>query len=1654
MKNIHLKIFTHRVLPVSLIPFITFITSYPLEYIAVQILRLLTLTSEMSLSPQPAGYSSVESPHLYIFRLTREVLMSTYSSYVHFMMTMILVHVTLRTMTTAMRYLADKLRTSTDFVNEEPQEKNFVSYTILLLLQYSLMYYVYVILCIVVSSLICTCFYTVHQPESLLSEAYTNQERSLKDISHQFSADSGYQVHIGNKHGDFRMLDAQETLDVIEVVTSIGLNKTHGDIYGLFQLNETRLWLFCEEIVIPVDISDYAMPQMLDPISIPIQGKDNLTGYYISPNAEFIIRSYYNGGFGSTYLTNISNPQTSIKFPEDFSRFDSYGGIVLTPDGGYLGWGDLDQFSTSSEELQKILTLSDNARDSVTVSNDGRTIFAAFDQGFQNFVLQTINITDPASPSILSQFKLALATNSLALSSDDKTLFILTDENLQILDVSDLKSPRNISVTTTLNGKDKLILSPDDKSLMIDLEYIVDVSDPTNLVINPSKILSYAKMSIFSLDSRAIFMVTETELQIATVYSSFLPDQQLSYTLFNLNTQDIPLNSSSLDVAVSPDGSTAYVVCREGVEIFEIVNDTVLLYKDRILETSYPKKILLSQDGKTAFVTTDVQMLVVNLTDKMVLSYIDRLEYDPYEEFALSPDGTTIMIGRYTVNVTDLRSPGQPILFLKPDLDEADIIAMNWEIIVVASTDNVFSVYNISNISSPNLIYKGTTLNTDDSILDVAISPDNQTLLINTYTDSGRQNLLQIYNISDPSKIAFLSTTTICVNQEVQIPGSMLSCINSNTVIISCPSNVLIMDTADPFNPFILGFVPVSFDLWASLVYNHLSDSGILLIFVADPSNILKVAAFKPQFIVEMPNPNVFYGEEFNNRLMLLQKNTVGRYTLSSEDYRFISFSLYNVTMDSGISTPMYTTLPTWITFNKVNGALRIQPTLQQSIGAYYTYCAISTQVMSQEFASIGEGIDPVDLAYTLASVGYIDDERYLTSTFNPNKTLLLPTQYNSSEKLIRDVLTGHYFDGIQRFSVKSLLSLLPNKTNIAIVSPSQFTVSASLSLSEYPGHRIQRCQFVEQSPTGLTPSFQHNFTTIHLEGFLTEVNDALANLIINLDDRKTPCNGTFTVLDGMNYPLTEVVPNVSNYFTKNRAPSLKSTTILQKQIDNAPPVYTETYFTIVLDESIFDGDNLSLNLELLSTDLESWLAVTNLALSGVPPEPYWPYFWPSTYEVAIRVTNQYKSIDTTFTLTVYLSTAYFLKLALKVLSAIGLWVYFYFIFNIFAKRLYRDPRNWILRTHEEVTPHKLFPIAFIGAALKESSFILTKLRKEISKDLGLRSASKQQLLEYFTNPADAKLDTDKLFHAIQSVVSELPISLTHKVEQYRPGVSSKRDLINQLILNEMVTYQLSTKEEEQTKHAFDRIKNTWTDLVQINESQLWQFSIDQAKLDSELESRGIYAESKHQKEEDMLELAINASDQISSMNRKSYTKNLHSSSSNEGLQESDLIDTKGLRVELVDRSRDAKAITARSSQVNMSLLQHALVAHAFKQQHLNADVAFVNILSKEQMNKSTCVPNFLARFLKLDLQSLLFRKGYKIGYGIRYKIVDDVLRFSGVVDGSMKNKTVVIQIVKKRGMILREIWVKGVEAEAELESFISNSKITDVNTQNTKPIM
>jgi hypothetical protein len=79
--------------------------------------------------------------------------------------------------------------------------------------------------------------------------------------------------------------------------------------------------------------------------------------------------------------------------------------------------------------------------------------------------------------------------------------------------------------------------------------------------------------------------------------------------------------------------------------------------------------------------------------------------------------------------------------------------------------------------------------------------------------------------------------------------------------------------------------------------------------------------------------------------------------------------------------------LPNWITFDQNNGFITFAPTSQTQIGSYAIYASISTQVLNSSFvgvASITDTRDSLNLLITLISLGYVDNEGYLTSSFDP----------------------------------------------------------------------------------------------------------------------------------------------------------------------------------------------------------------------------------------------------------------------------------------------------------------------------------------------------------------------------------------------------------------------------------------------------------------------------------------------------------------------------------------------------------------------------------------------------------------------------------------------------------------------------------------------
>ena len=622
----------------------------------------------------------------------------------------------------------------------------------------------------------------------------------------------------------------------------------------------------------------------------------------------------------------------------------------------------------------------------------------------------------------------------------------------------------------------------------------------------------------------------------------------------------------------------------------------------------------------------------------------------------------------------------------------------------------------------------------------------------------------------------------------------------------------------------------------------------------------------------------------------------------------------------------------------------------------------------------------------------------------------------------LRKALKNHSFDLVGKITIETSLYLSRDshsiQPSISVQSLSQQPLSVSILLNTSDSLPVI-CQFVSNFESHLTIKPQNNFTELYFQGLLFEINQTFANMIINLDNDDVPCNGTIIVRDGLNEPLKKNIINISNYFKKYTKPELHPDSAMQIEVNRAP-LYTGSYFVIFIDISIFNTTD-DLSFELLNTDLASWLTVTSISISGTPPEPSWPQFWPSRYYTAIRVKNQYKHNDVDLVFEVQMSSTYYIKLLIKVLSLIGLWIYIYTIYNVLAKRLYRYPWKYVFRPGQEIMLSNMFPVAFIRNELKECKFIIKNLRSKVARELKLRSVSKQKLVEHFIDNNDNnRLDADLLSWTIDDMVIQMTAEQQNQVRSYTSTINPRKDIILQLVFNHLTTIRLHMNKDKQTLRVFRHIKQKWRDLVLVDDVNIWQFKANQTAILSALQSSG-----EHNR-----------------INTKELSIALPTIASNSSAMDSRTkISEESIHAELMKDSKKCEqtSIEKTALNINIDLLQNALIAHAFKEQHIDIETIFVNVVSKEKIKRRIPGLRILLKFLKLDLHPLLFDKGHKLGYGLRYKIVDDVLQFYGSISRTIVGKRLYVQIATKRGKILREISIRGDETNPEQIGFKRN---------------
>ncbi len=339
-----------------------------------------------------------------------------------------------------------------------------------------------------------------------------------------------------------------------------------------------------------------------------------------------------------------------------------------------------------------------------------------------------------------------------------------------------------------------------------------------------------------------------------------------------------------------------------------------------------------------------------------------------------------------------------------------------------------------------------------------------------------------------------------------------------------------------------------------------------------------------------------------------------------------------------------------------------IEPRSQTQIGSHLIYGAISTEIEVKELPKI-QDVNPNDLMVHLISLGYVDNEGYLTSNFNPLKKLRLHSNYTLFEEQISKVLAKSYIEMITRIEVESSLNLDQSGKHLSLSTLLPNSVSVTIQIkSQQNDSALTR--FMSRVYPAVHSTITKDKTQINLEGLLIDINSALSQIVIDLTHTDS-CEGKIIVNDGYNRQINKHILDISQYFEINNAPVMDSNLHIQDQINNVS-IFTGEHFQIDFATNTFtDSNNDVLSYDIVSGDNEeipSWLVFRDFSLKGTPPE----VISPSEFSLIFIARDEYKKLEVPFKLKVRLSFSFITKLVIQY----GSYLISIFGFLFFANKI------------------------------------------------------------------------------------------------------------------------------------------------------------------------------------------------------------------------------------------------------------------------------------------------------------------------------------------------------------------------------------------------
>jgi len=863
------------------------------------------------------------------------------------------------------------------------------------------------------------------------------------------------------------------------------------------------------------------------------------------------------------------------------------------------------------------------------------------------------------------------------------------------------------------------------------------------------------------------------------------------------------LKVSIRQMHITKDDDTVYLIEESSIFVVDIKNRSSINVKKTY--NAFDKKMTFwhfttSLDEKTGF----------------LMIYKDKLGYATF--FDLSQSSPSIigqdsaMIGtRFEIIKNGALSANRIIL-----KDDKTLMLLNSERLLID---------DISNLDSPTQITSllfGINEPTPEWF-SALLSPDKKTLYTET-SDMNGFHKLRVFDVSVSTSPQLIGEKDLSQRERwTQRPGFSLSPTDMKSGFIYENNALVKLNLTNSKEIKISEVIPLSSDQTKQVSNYLISPDGQTI--YASVENQIRVLNMNIKYTVFLKQEKFALGEKYSGHVALLNlTGTSDSNLVDSESYKITKLSLLDIKIapsNASIETKK-DQFPSWITFDSERDILTVDAKKQRDIGTYTLHSTFSLRIPKDVFRNLT--VSSRNLWAWLISLGYVDNQLFLTPNFGSEDSFFLPEEFDKYLVEIYNILKQYYFETCTGFEIVPSLEFKETQQNtVAISTLSTNNIKVDIKLEPKKGSEVK---FVSSSYGSIVPMVKnHNKTKISLEGSLKEINTALNSVVLNFENGRS-CDADIMINDGFNPPVSVGVTNISRYFKANTPPKLNQKTdkTVQEQIDGAD-IQTGIYFTFTLTHDIFEDENIeNLDYEMVmaknGTAFPTWLSFSGLTLKGIPPEEVLG----RDLDLVLVAKNEFKESRVPLRLHVRISLAFAIQLVLRyipyILTIVGVLASANKIFNILGKRYYKHPKEFYVGVGEEISPSVIEPISFIEEELKQSQLILKHLEK-----------SPGDILSNFIDPMTKVLDKQRIVEKVQEAIQEMSSSGRQKLTRYPSPI------IDKIIVNRFVFMQLELGSEMKTKALFEELEPYFMEVVERDisipsSSSSLEFTINQNKIE------------------------------------------------------------------------------------------------------------------------------------------------------------------------------------------------------------------------------